>query len=170
MKQQSQSKNTPWYGWMLLIVLSPALIALGLIFIPARLAVRCSLYCLVWIFWCPRGRHVLYVYSDSPVWKAHIEAEVIPRLSDRAVILNWSRRKEWRVSLATMLFHHFAGSKEFNPLAIVFRPFRPRVEFRFRGPFQAWKKNKRDELEAMERSFLEVSGCLGQTKSGQGEP
>jgi hypothetical protein len=107
------------------------------------------------------------VYSDSSIWKEHIETEVIPQLSDRVVILNWSRRKEWRVSLATLAFQHFAGSKEFNPMAIVFRPFRSRVEFRFWRPFQAWKKNKRDELEAMERSFIELASRLGKTKGEQ---
>lgn len=152
---------------MLLIVLSPVWIALGLTFFFACLTARISLDCLVWIFGCSRGRNVLYAYSDSSIWKEHIESKVIPRLSDRVVILNWSRRKEWRVSLATLVFQHFAGSKEFNPMAIVFRPFRSRVEFRFRLPFQAWKKNKRDELDAMERSFIELSSRLGQTQGEQ---
>lgn len=164
MSQQSKSKNIPWYGWMLLILLSPVLIALGLVFVFARLAARISLNCLVWIFWCSRGRNVLYVYSDSSIWKEHIESEVIPRFSDRVVILNWSRRKEWRVSLASWVFRHFAGSKEFNPMAIAFRPFRSRVEFRFWRAFQSWKKGNRNELEAMERSFLELANRLGQTK------
>ena len=31
--------------------------------------------------------------------------------------------KCWRVSIATLAFHHFAGYRQFNPLAVVFRPF-----------------------------------------------
>lgn len=165
MSQQSQSRNLPWYGWIVLILLSPLLIALGLVVIVAHFTARMALYALVWILWCSRGRNVLYVYSDSPIWKEHVESEVIPRLSERVVILNWSRRKRWRVSLATLLFQHFGGSKEFNPMAIVFRPFRTQTEFRFWRPFHDWKKGKTENLEVMERSFLELLSRIGQTGS-----
>jgi hypothetical protein len=167
MSQPSHSSNLPWYGWVVLILLSPLLIALGLIILVAHFTARMALYALVWILWCSRGRNVLYVYSDSPIWKDHIESEVIPRCSDRVVILNWSRRKRWRVSLATLLFHHFGGSKEFNPIAIVFRPFRKRIEFRFWRPFHEWRKGNTQNLKAMERSFLELLTRMGQNREGE---
>ena len=167
MTQQSQSKDLPWYGWVILILLSPLLIALGLVVIIAHFTARIALYALVWILWCSRGRNVLFVYSDSSIWKKHIESEVIPLLSERVMILNWSRRKQWRFSLAKLLFYHFGGSKEFNPMAIVFRPFRARIEFRFWRPFQDWKKGKTRSLEAMEKSFLELLRCIGQAKGEQ---
>ena len=168
MNQHSPSRALPWYGWLLLAILSPVILALGLILIITHYTARIALYSIVWIFWCARGRNVLFVYSDSSIWKEHIESEVIPQLADRAIILNWSRRKEWRFSIATLVFQHFAGSKEFNPMAIVFRPFRSRVEFRFWKPFQAWKKNKRDELNAMERSLFELSGRLRKIQGESG--
>ena len=168
MSQPSQSRNLPWYGWIVLILLSPLLIALGLVVIVAHFTARIALYALVWILWCSRGRYVLYVYSDSPIWKDHIESEVIPRFSESVVVFNWSQRKRWRVSLATLLFHHFGGSKEFNPMAIVFRPFRTRIEFRFWRPFHDWKKGKTQDLEAMEQSFLELLSRIGQTQGEQG--
>ena len=52
-------------------------------------------------------------------------------------------------------------------MAIVFRPFRAREEFRFWQPFQSWKKGRREELEEMEQGFLDLLNRLGQTK---GEP
>jgi hypothetical protein len=45
---------------------------------------------------------------------------VLPAVGSRGVILNWSDRKQWSYSLPVVLFRFFAGTREFNPLAIVF--------------------------------------------------
>ena len=50
-------------------------------------------YVAIWLCWCARGRDVLLVYSDSPIWHEYIEKEIFSRLEDRAVVLNWSERK-----------------------------------------------------------------------------
>jgi hypothetical protein len=122
---------------------------------------------MVWLLWCPQGKNVLFIYSDSSIWKDHIESAVIPRLSDEVVVLNWSERRRWRISLATLLFHHFGGRYEFNPMALVFRPFRRRTEFRFFAAYQAWKKGKRVALEVIESEFFLALSRLGQTKGEQ---
>lgn len=170
MSQEPQSRRLPWHGWLLLIVLSPLLIALVVVFLVAHLIAELALNAAVWIFWCSRGCKVLYVYSDSPIWKEHIESTVIPQFADRVVVLNWSHRRNWRISLATLVFRHFGGRKEFNPMAIVFRPFQPRVVFRFWRPFHDWKKGKTRELENMERDFLQLLSHIRQTKAEQGGP
>ena len=113
---------------------------------------------------------MLFVYSDSTIWKEHIEATVLPKLSPKVVILNWSERKRWKVSLATLLFHHFGGGFEFNPMALVFRPFHTRTQFRFFKPFQAWKKGHRSALERMESDFFSVLRQLGHTNGEQDAP
>ena len=68
------------------------------------------------------GRFVLFVYSESPNWQSYVEEHVLPRLVGRAAVLNWSQRKQWpRLSpWEAQIFHHFAGPREFNPLALVF--------------------------------------------------
>jgi hypothetical protein len=62
------------------------------------------LYIAIWLKW--RQRFVLFVYSDSPIWKEYIETKVIPKLQKHAVILNWSERKAWKNSLAILAFRY----------------------------------------------------------------
>ncbi len=164
MSQPSVSTKLPWYGWVPLMAALPVLFVLMGGLLAAKGIARISVYGLLAILWWPRGRRALYVYSDSPVWKEHIESTVLHCLSDRVAVLNWSRRKRWRWSLAALLFRHFGGSKEFNPMAIVFPPFRKRVEFRFYRPFQDWKKGRTEGLERMERRFLALLSGMGLTK------
>jgi hypothetical protein len=54
------------------------------------------------------------------------------------------------------LFRFFGGTRQFNPLAIVFRPFSWPRRFRFYGPFQAFKHGRPDTVEDMRRDLLHV--------------
>ena len=67
------------------------------------------------------GRFGLLVYSNSPHWQRFIEERWIPRLEDRAVVVNWSERSTWATKhpLEQKVFRRFAGAFEFNPIAIV---------------------------------------------------
>jgi hypothetical protein len=115
---------------------------------------------LIWLLWVPRGKHVLFVYSNSPLWQAHLEQRVLPRVTSQAVVLNWSARRGWtgRDWLAVAAFRYFGGHREFNPLGIVFRPWRrPRV-FRFWKPYQALKHGRPAPLAEMEAAFLAAVG------------
>jgi hypothetical protein len=53
------------------------------------------LYLLVWALWLPRGKDVLLVYWDSPIWHEYVTTQILPLVQDRAVVLNWSERKKW---------------------------------------------------------------------------
>src|SRR6266404_1245094 len=68
--------------------------------------------------WQSQGRDLLLVYSNSPNWKRYVEEKWLPRWGDRAVVLNWSERQNWRRDLRpeVSLFRAFAGDREFNPL------------------------------------------------------
>jgi hypothetical protein len=57
------------------------------------------------------GRFVLFVYSDSPNWKAYVESNLLPRVEEHAVTLNWSRRREWERThpLEARVFRRWAG-------------------------------------------------------------
>jgi hypothetical protein len=96
------------------------------------------------------------VYSDSPIWKPHIEAEVLPRLPSTAAILNWSERSQWsRWNLSVWLFRFYAGNREYNPLAIVIRPWRGPKLFRFWRAFRDSKHGTVESLRMLEASFFQ---------------
>jgi hypothetical protein len=48
-------------------------------------------------------------------------------------MLNWSERSTWRKwPLTQQVFYCFGGRRKFNPMVIMFRPFRRAKLFRFR--------------------------------------
>ena len=144
-----------WLGRLLLVLLLPLLIPLLLCIGVVYLLLKGMIYIAVWVGWNLRGIRLLYVYSESPHWQEHIEEEILPRLPDGQIVLNWSDRRHWRhLSLSSVVFRHFGGRREFNPMAIVFKPLRRAKVFRFFGPFQDFKHGKPDALLKMEAEFL----------------
>lgn len=119
------------------------------------------LYLATWMFWNTRGINVLYVYSNSSNWQDYIESNILPNLPEKSIILNWSERKSWKsLSLANLTFRFFGGDLEFNPMAIVIRPFRRVKIFRFHKAFIDFKHGKTHTLEKKERDFFEVIKTL----------
>ena len=103
----------------------------------------------------PRGKDVLLVYSDSPTWSEYMTREILPLVSSRAKILNWSERKRWPTwSLPVRVFHTYSGSRDFNPMLILFRPFGKAVFFRFFPAFHEYKHGKPDRLEQMRQALI----------------
>lgn len=147
-----KKKAEQWWAIPLLLLLSPLIVAV--IFLRALYSL--SLYILVWTCWLTRGRDLLFVYSDSPHWKEYIEQEILPRIQHRAIILNWSERRKWiqGMTLGSMLFRHFGGYREFNPIGLYFRPFWIHRTYRFWEPIRKWKKKEdRRDLDAILTRF-----------------
>jgi hypothetical protein len=132
-------------GVPLLILVLPLLVLIITFYLIAGFL----LHMAVWCWWCTRGRDVLLVYSNSPIWQSYVEEMLLPRLSHRAIVLNWSHRCTWTPSLAVLAFRYFGGSREFNPMAIVFRPFRLARSFRFYKPFRDFKHGKTEAVNKM---------------------
>ena len=114
--------------------------------------------------WGTESKFVLLVYSESPVWQEYIEENIVPKLQPNVVLLNWSERAEWRsnVPLEAKVMRYWGGSREFNPLAIVF-PKRGKVEtIRFYQAFKDYKHGN-DKLlkEREDRLFHLVSKIRG---------
>lgn len=123
--------------------------------------------------WYPKGKFLLYVYSNSENWKEYIEKNIIPRIKDKAVILNWSERKEWldKANLESKIFKHFAGvnkftwavskrnktgikGTEYNPIAILYpRKGKVRV-LRFFQAFKDYKHGKDIKLKKLEKELF----------------
>ena len=131
----------------LLFPLIVPLAALGLLLFAAN---RLVLNALVRLLWLPRGKDVLLIYSESPIWKDYIAHEIMPLVEKRAKLLNWSERKQWpRWSLAVRLFHSYSGSRNFNPMLVLFKPWGKARFFRLLPAFEEWKHGNPGPLEQM---------------------
>lgn len=148
--------NRTWWEIPVFILLIPFVI--GVLALSALYSIALNM--LVWVVWITRGKDILFVYSESPHWKDYIEDEILPRIRNRAVVLNWSHRQNWfgRFDLGPMLFRHFGGYKEFNPISIHFRFLHRQRVYRFYEPFCNWrKKNDKRELdELLGRFYAEI--------------
>ena len=151
-------RRATWWQLALIAPLVPLVLIVVAVALALFVVATGCIHAIVWTWWCSRGRDILFVYSDSPLWHDYIEEKILPYLGDRAVVLNWSRRKRWRVSVGTLAFHHFGGYRQFNPLAVVFRPFRRSRTFRFWQPFRDFKHGHPDALHRMEQDFFDVIG------------
>ena len=144
-----------WSGLILLalvvVVCSPLLLALVLAYGLYALL----LHVLLWLLWSPAGKRVLFVYSNSPVWQSYIEDNILPRLPQGSVVLNWSERRRWRWWwLSAAAFRFFGGSREFNPLAVVVQPLRWGRTFRFWRAFRDAKHGNQVALRTIEAQFF----------------
>jgi hypothetical protein len=160
---QQRRRQSTIVGITLLVVLAPLWI---LLFVPMWLVVGALFAWIVVVlqlatglWWLPRGRRVIFVYSNSPVWQAYVEANILPRLPASAVVLNWSERAQWPFwSLAVWIFNLYGGSREYNPIAIVIRPLRTPRRFRFWRAFRDFKHGKSAKLREVEKQFFDYIG------------
>ena len=147
-------------GWLIFFLIFiffwPAIWRLAIAIVVTYIFIAIFIYSGVWLFWVSRGIRIMYVYSESPVWEDHIKKEVLPKLPPNSIIMNWSKRKTWkRLSLSTIVFHYFGGSKAFNPMAILFPPFRRAKVYRFYDAFKEYKHGKTERLLSMERELFQ---------------
>ena len=150
------NRSVPWWVLMLLVLASPLILVVVMLAVAARLVAGALIHVAVWLWWWPRGRDVLFVYSDSPVWHDYIEINILPNIRQRAILLNWSQRSKRSSGLAWAVFRHFGGKTEFCPLAVVFRPFGQ--VFRFWQPFRDWKHGRGSLLEQTQAEFFQAIG------------
>ena len=139
----------------LVLLFLPIVLPLALITLTFWFAHRIALYAFVWILWLPKGKDILFVSSDSPIWQNYMAMRVLPQIRERAIVLNWSERKEWSpLSFRARVFHSFGGGREFNPLVIWFRPFRQARIYRFWPAFRDWKRGYKEPVERLSQDLL----------------
>jgi hypothetical protein len=134
----------------LLLFLSPIVVVTVLLYF----VWGAVLYLAIWL--TRKKPFILFVYSDSPIWKDYVEKEILPQIQDRAVILNWSARRKWKSSLAVLAFQYFGGHRNFNPMAMVFRPFHIVETFRFFEAFKEFKYGDRKKVEEIKSELFET--------------
>ena len=140
-----------------LVVIAIALLLLPLLplLVATYFAYAIILQMVIWTCWCARGVNVLLVYSDSPNWHEYVETNIIPRLPSSSVVINWSNRRNWkRFSLPVMAARFFGGSRDFNPLIVVFRPFHWANTYRFWQPFLDYKHGNMEPLQTLETKLF----------------
>lgn len=125
------------------------------------LARRFGLKVRFWLRHGRKGKRILFVYSDSSNWKDYIETNILPRIEAHAIILNWSKRREWgsRLKFETNLFDQWAGPGEFVPVAILFSPIGKAKTFRLwqlsgnpkQGKFRLSKEAEQAFLDTVKR-------------------
>lgn len=144
-KEQPLSTLQVLLAAIVLIGVSPLILLALMLYLVAGMLLHVAAWCV----WCTGGRNVLLVYSNSPIWQSYVEEQLLPRLGHRVVVLNWSQRREWRRTLSVAAFRFFGGSREYNPMAVVFRPFRLARCFRFYKPFREFKHGKPEAVEEL---------------------
>src|SRR5437868_12658534 len=95
MSRQPQPLSRTALQAAFIIVLLPLTIALAILSLILLALHRIFLYMLVWLLWLPRGKDVLFVFSDSSVWRDYMAQQVLPLVHERAVVVNWSERSKW---------------------------------------------------------------------------
>jgi hypothetical protein len=148
-----------------MLALLPAFIvvlgALAIAAAPFYLAYSLLLRLILEVRWGRKGRRVLLVYSRSPHWQEYVETNWIPRLGDHAVILNWSDRSTWsRRSFAVWVFRHWAPALDYNPMAIIFPPFRRAQRIGFFYAFRDAKHGDPAKLRTAESKLFEFVETL----------
>ena len=152
-----REKRKRWRNYVdaiLVAVTLPLWLPLIVLVVFLRTLYGLTLYLAVWFTWLPRGKDVLFVYSDSPIWHGYMMNEVLPVVRERAVVLNWSERKQWRHTLAVLMFRFLAGDHAFNPMVVLFRPLRFAQQFRFWQPFKLYKRGMPEAVEQMRQDLL----------------
>ena len=101
------------------------------------------------------GKYILFVYSESPNWQEYIEENIIPCIKTKAVLLNWSKRSEWkkRKPLEAKALLHWGGDSEFNPMAIIFVSGWKVQTIRFYQAFKDFKHGKSKLLREKEEEL-----------------
>ncbi len=132
------------------------------------LAYRFGLKMKFWIRHGRKGKFILFVYSDSSNWKDYVETKILPRIEPHAIVLNWSKRREWEQQMAfeMNLFNHWAGTGEFAPTAIVLSLIGKVKVIRLWQPSQRVKSRKDGvSREAEEALFTALSHHDRQNKT-----
>ena len=144
---------------MVATLITLPVVALGWVVLAAKLAQR------VRIEWIPTGRFGVFVYSHGREWRSYVEAEIVPRLRDRLVIVDRSADPRWRgqAGLAGDVYAHWSFGR--GPLAVVFVPWwRPR-RFAFRPALRAYAAGDPAPVEALTARLLRLLGRPG-TEAG----
>jgi len=163
-KDQSSNK-IPWWLIPLLIIGIPLLILL-VVLQGLRQLVVCLLVALLWK---PQHINGLILSSSHPAWDDWSKTRA---QKNRLFLLNWNERKQWRLSLKTLVLYTFIRHnsslkkdqgnprKYFYPVAVVFQPWLLPKTVRFAASWQKAFKGNTALLHEQERLLDELAISL----------
>lgn len=174
-KKQRNKKRNRAIEFFILIIIVPFI---PLIFLIVLIFGVCWLFYGVWLClqvrlqWYPKGKYLLFVYSNSLSWKEYIETNILPKINQTAIIINWSERSKWdwkKRPLEIAVFKHWTGvsryffkskikwdGEDFNPIAITFIPWWKSKVLRFWQPFKDFKHGKERALTQLEAQLFDI--------------
>jgi len=138
---------------LLLGLLVFLLIPVIIVWLLCRFIAHLVILAQVWLTWSTRGVSMLIVYSNSPHWQDYFEKGLLPLVGPKSKVLNWSEHLTWPINFKTIVFHCFAGERDFNPMIIFFRPFRWPKTLRFYQPFHDARHGKTKPLQKLEQEL-----------------
>lgn len=154
-RKKQQSFRMRLFNAGAVVVLLPLILPLVVLTLGLALLHRVSLWLLVQSLWLPRGKDVLLIYSDSPIWHDYMMNEIAPLVAERAIVLNWSERRRWRWwSLSANIFRSYGRGREYNPMVLLFRPMGRTRVFRFWSAFQDQKRGYPGPLARLKQEFF----------------
>ena len=70
----------------------------------------------------PSNKFILFTYSESENWAQYIEENILPKISEHAVIINRTKQQDWKkeYGLERRALDSIAGHG-INPVALIFR-------------------------------------------------
>lgn len=98
----------------------------------------------------PLGKDLVLVYSNSPHWNDYIEANWLPKWGMRAVVVNLTRRNEWRRETSPEAQLLRGRREASHPFAVVIPRNGWEKYFWFRAAFQKRKFGDGIPLASME--------------------
>ena len=134
-------------------LLMPLLLLYALVWLLCSSIIYLSVLVLVWLTWSPRGVSMLTVYSNSPHWQDYFEKGVLPSVKHESKVLNWSDRSTWPITFKTIVFAVFKGEKEYNPMIVLFTPFRWPKTLRFYQAFRDARHGREAPLRDLENEL-----------------
>lgn len=157
MSREPESTGRKVTKFALVALLLPIILPLAIVGLVLHFLNKVVVYLLVLMWWLPKGKDMLYVYSDSPIWQEYMETEIFPLIAERAMVLNWSARSKWpKWSFAVRVFRTFGRERDFNPMVVLFRPFRRARIFRFLPAFQERKHGKSASVEQLRCELMQA--------------
>ena len=108
---------------------------------------------------------VVLAYSDDTRWRERIEQHWLPRIGRRTVVLDWKARQTFvpGASVESHVFEHWAGPRDFDPVAIVIPAKGPVRTLRFRNAFVAHFAGREQALAIEEARLFALVEALGDT-------
>jgi hypothetical protein len=140
-----------------IVLLLPIILRLALLGLALHGVNKIVVYLLVWVWWLPSGKDVLYVSSDSPIWKEYMEAEIFPLVAKRAVVLSWSdRSKMAKVVFCCSRFPHVWSWTRFQSYGRTVSAFPACNDFSLLTSVQRMEAGNSTSVEQLRRDLMQA--------------